>query len=295
VAANGIIVRGTILTAIVVGLLYLALPVGAHAQGTPGTAALQVALRAHGFYQGPIDGVRGSATVAALEAFQRRNGLAVTGRPNQRTHAALGKLGRPRAGARGPHRGAVGWDVAWLEFRLATRGFSPGRIDGRYDGDTDTAVQAFLRSARLGHHCHVGRRVFSALRRAKAARTGVALTWPLEERLLLRSYGIRGNRLHPGVTIAGQFGAGVAAAGSGRVVFADWQPGPNGLVVVLKHRRDTFTMYGHLARIDVRVGQRIPRGAFLGLVGRTGRTRSAALYFEVRVRGATVDPIRALR
>jgi murein DD-endopeptidase MepM/ murein hydrolase activator NlpD len=270
-------------------------PTGAHARGTPGTAALQVALRAHGAYQGPIDGVRGPGTLAALRAFQQRAGVAVTGRPDRRTRLALGRLGRPRVGARRPRVGATGWDVSWLEYRLASRGFAPGRIDGRFDRQTDAALQRFVRFARLGHHCEVGRRVFPALRRARTARPAIRLAWPLDERTVVRRYGIRGGRLHPGMTMAGRFGAGVAAAGTGSVVFADWRPGPHGLVVVLRHRRGVQTVYGHLSRIDVRVGQRIPRGAFLGLVGRTGRTRTTALYFEVSVRGAAVDPIRALR
>jgi murein DD-endopeptidase MepM/ murein hydrolase activator NlpD len=271
-----------------------ALPAVAHARGSPATAALQIALRARGVYDGPIDGVRGTGTLAALRAFQQRAGIAVTGRPDRRTRAALGRLGRPRVGARRPAVGMVGWDVSWLEYRLASRGFSPGRIDGRFDRHTDAALLRFTRFARLGHHCEVGRRVFGALRRTSVVRPRISLVWPLDERTVVRRYGIRGGRLHTGIEIASRFGAGVAAAGTGTVVFADWRPGPQGLVVVLRHRRGAVTVYGHLSRIDVRPGQRVPRGAFLGLVGRTGRARSTALYFEVRVRGAAVDPLRVL-
>lgn len=280
--------------AAIAGFVALALPVAAYARGTPATAALQVALREHGAYQGAIDGVRGAGTIAALRAFQRRADVAVTGRADRRTRAVLGKFGRPRVGARSPNVGAIGWDVAWLEYRLASRGFSPGRIDGRFDRHTEAALLGFTRFARLGHHCEVGRRVFPALRRARTPRPAIALAWPLDERTVVQRYGIRRGRLHRGITLASRFGTGVAAAGTGTVIFADWRPGPQGLVVVLRHGRGVMTVYGYLSRIDVRVGQRIPGGAFLGLVGRTGGTRATALYFEVRVRGAAVDPLGAL-
>ena len=68
-----------------------------------------------------------------------------------------------------------------------------------------------------------------------------------------------------------------------------------GLVVMLKHARGVTTVYGHLARIDVHLGDTIASGALIGLVGKTGRTTVPSLLFEVRVRGAAVDPLTALR
>ena len=53
-------------------------------------------------------------------------------------------------------------------------------------------------------------------------------------------------------------------------------------------------MYAHLSRIDVRVGVRIGRGVRVGLVGATGDATGPHLHFEVRVRGACVNPLRAL-
>jgi peptidoglycan hydrolase-like protein with peptidoglycan-binding domain len=43
-----------------------------------------------GYMPGPIDGIKGSGTAAALRAFQQREGLRVTGRANPETLAALG-------------------------------------------------------------------------------------------------------------------------------------------------------------------------------------------------------------
>jgi murein DD-endopeptidase MepM/ murein hydrolase activator NlpD len=53
-------------------------------------------------------------------------------------------------------------------------------------------------------------------------------------------------------------------------------------------------MLAHLSRVDVSVGQRVEEGAPIGLVGATGRASGPHLHFEVRLRGAAVDPLSAL-
>jgi murein DD-endopeptidase MepM/ murein hydrolase activator NlpD len=54
-------------------------------------------------------------------------------------------------------------------------------------------------------------------------------------------------------------------------------------------------MYAHLSRIDVRVGVWIGQGVRVGLIGATGDATGPHLHFEVRVRGAAVDPRGALQ
>ena len=49
-------------------------------------------------------------------------------------------------------------------------------------------------------------------------------------------------------------------------------------------------MYAHLSRIDVRLGVWIGQGVRVGLIGATGDATGPHLHFEVRVRGASVDP-----
>ena len=258
------------------------------------TAALQVALTARGLYQGPLDGLAGTATVTALTRFQRDAGLPVTGRLDRRTRLALGTLGRPLGGRRALGLGNVGWDVSVAEFRLARLGFVPGRIDGRFDADTRAAVRRFQRYAGLAPDGRLGPRTFRALRRARPARSPVKLAWPLQRRVV-RRFGPSGRTFHPGIDIAAPYAAGIAAAGDGRVVWAGWSPGGLGLVVTIAHGRGVRSTYAHLARVDVRVGQRVVRGALIGLVGWTGEAKRSHLHLEVRVRGASVDPLTVLR
>jgi murein DD-endopeptidase MepM/ murein hydrolase activator NlpD len=286
--------RRAVVASIGVGLLastVLAAP--ASARPRPAIAALQVGLRSRGVYAGAIDGVSDRDTVAAVRRFQRRVGLADTGVVNRRTRLALGRLGRPLAGGRSVGVGSFGWDVSVLEFELARHGFQPGSIDGRFDQQTLQAARRFRRFAGLPEHCLVEPATLRTLRRTELPRVEQALSWPVRGRLV-GHFGVRGARLHPGVDIAAPYGRGVAAAGDGRVVWADRVKGGLGLVVRVAHRNGLESVYGHLSRIDVKLGQRLVRGGWIGLVGNTGRASRPRLYFEVRVRGAAVDPLSAL-
>jgi murein DD-endopeptidase MepM/ murein hydrolase activator NlpD len=78
------------------------------------------------------------------------------------------------------------------------------------------------------------------------------------------------------------------------VAYAGWLDGGWGLLVVVAHRRGVRTMYAHLSRVEVHVGERVQAGWELGRVGATGDASGPHLHFEVRVRGAAVDPVPAL-
>jgi Putative peptidoglycan binding domain/Transglycosylase SLT domain len=145
-------------------LLALAFPAAAFAsRPNPQVAALQVALRAYGLYGGPIDGLRGPATVSGVRRFQRRAGLAVDGKPGPATRRALGPLGGPLFGRRTLRRGSFGWDVSALQFLLARRGeLVP--IDGYFDARTERALRRFQRARHLAADGIVGKRTLAALR-----------------------------------------------------------------------------------------------------------------------------------
>jgi peptidoglycan hydrolase-like protein with peptidoglycan-binding domain len=142
--------RSRRLVACLAVLAALVLPARAHAITNPQIPGLQVALKARGFYHGPIDGIAGPLTAQAVRQFQRRVGIAVDGVAGPVTRSKLGRRGRPLFGQR--HllmRGSRGWDVACLEFFLRSKGFRPGMVDGRYTGRTADAVRRYQRARHL--------------------------------------------------------------------------------------------------------------------------------------------------
>ena len=108
-------------------------------------------------------------------------------------------------------------------------------------------------------------------------------------------YGLRGARFHAGVDLAAALGTPVAAAGSGEVVWAGWRDGGWGNAVMIAHGGGVRSLVAHLSRVDVRVGDRVHAGERVGLAGSTGDASGPHVHFEVRLRGAYVDPMTALR
>jgi murein DD-endopeptidase MepM/ murein hydrolase activator NlpD len=273
-------------------LLPLAVAGPAHAAGSPAVAALQIGLRAKGLYAGTVDGVAGPATARAVRKLQRRAGLTVDGVAGPRTRAALGRYGRPALGSRTLAGRAVGWDVAQLQFLLAWHGFPSGPLDGRFGPRTEGAVRRFQRWAQLARDGVAGPATVAALRTPPAV-SPIPLGWPVQASAT-DGFGPRGDRFHTGLDFPAPAGTQVVAAGAGRVAYADVLRGGWGLVVCVAHANGVRTMYAHLSRIDVALGERVDAGSQVGLVGSTGQSSGPHLHFEVRLRGAAIDPHSAL-
>ena len=279
----------TVLGLLLAAILACALTAPAHAAGDPDIAALQVGLRAHGLYTGSVDGVLGATTTNAVRRLQQARGLAADGVPGPQTRAALGRYGRSAPlGRRTLVLGARGWDVAALQFSLAWHGFPSGPMDGHLGARTQRALKKFQVWAGVRADGRADRSTVAALRRP-IPRSPITLALPVQGPLG-DLYGPRGTRFHSGVDFPAARGTPVTAAGPGRVVFAGSQPGGWGKFVVVEHARGVRTLYAHLSRIEVVVGQRVVTGAPIGQVGASGDASGPHLHFEVFVRGANVDP-----
>jgi peptidoglycan hydrolase-like protein with peptidoglycan-binding domain len=276
------------LVALPLALAALGSPPAAGASRDAGVAALQVALQARGLYAGSIDGVDGPATARAVTRFQYRKGLTADGIPGPATRRALGRYGRHLLGSRPLARGATGWDVAALQFVLAWHGFPSANFDGRLGVHTLRALKRFQRWAGLTPDGVAGPTTLAALRRPQPT-CPIPLVWPVQAPLG-DGFGPRGDRFHAGIDLE----AAVSAAAAGRVAYAGWSNGGWGNLVVVSHGDGVRTMYAHLSTIAVRVGQRVAAGTVIAEVGASGNATGPHLHFEVRVRGAAVDPRSAL-
>jgi len=107
-------------------------------------------------------------------------------------------------------------------------------------------------------------------------------------------FGPRGARFHTGVDFTAPAGTPVVAAGYGCVESAGWNSGGYGNLVVVRHRLGMTSWYAHLAGIAVRPGTCLSAGDRVGSVGATGNATGPHLHFELRVRGAAVDPLTGL-
>jgi len=95
--------------------------------------------------------------------------------------------------------------------------------------------------------------------------------------------------MHEGLDIATAMGTPVRAPADGTVVFNGVEGG-YGHVLVLDHGYGLKSRYGHLSRIDVKVGQKVHRGDYVAAVGNSGRSTGPHLHYEVRVNGVADNP-----
>lgn len=276
-------------TAMAVVLASAAVPAGvARGAVSSDVAALQVALRARGLYAGAVDGIRGPGTTAAVVGFQRRRGLVPDGIAGPATRRALGRRGRPALGRRVLHVRHRGWDVAALQFLLGRAGFASGAVDGVLGARTDGALRRFQAWAGLRVDGLAGPGTIAALRRGPP-RSVLRFAWPVSAPVGDR-FGPRGDRFHTGIDFRAGYGTRVGAAGRGCVTTAGWTEGGYGNLVVIQHRLGMTSWYAHLRSVAVRPGECVVAGRFLGRVGATGHAFGPHLHFELRLRGAAVDP-----
>lgn len=255
-------------------------------------AALQVALRAEGLYSGSIDGVMGPGTSRAVARLQLQRRIAVDGVPGRATRRALGRRGRPLVGSRAIRIGARGWDVAALQFSLGAHGFPSGPVDGGFGARSESALRRFQRWAGLRADGIAGPGTRRALRR-RSPRSPLRFLAPVGGRVG-DAFGPRGAGLHSGIDYPVPSGTPVGAAGRGCVVSAGYDPGGYGNLVVISHRRGVTTWYAHLASVAAVAGRCVVAGSRIGTVGSTGRSSGPHLHFEIRLRGALVDPLTGL-
>lgn len=97
-------------------------------------------------------------------------------------------------------------------------------------------------------------------------------------------------KMHQGIDFTAPKGTPIQATGAGKVIKAEYSSS-FGNHVIIDHGYGYKTIYGHMSKIDVKVGAKVIRGERLGLVGSTGRSTAPHCHYEVHLRGTPVNPV----
>lgn len=126
------------------------------------------------------------------------------------------------------------------------------------------------------------------------AKTGSLKVWPVQgvitDHFGWRIHPVRGtNDFHDGMDMSVPIGTPVVAAAGGEVTYAGYMGG-YGLVVKVDHG-GVVTMYAHLSRAAVSVGESVGAGDVVAYSGNTGVSTGPHLHFTVFSGGTPVDPL----
>ncbi len=117
-----------------------------------------------------------------------------------------------------------------------------------------------------------------------------SFVWPAGGRITQRF-----SWYHKAVDIANRSAPNILAADSGKVVYANCLTWGYGCHVIIDHGNGFRTLYAHLSKLYVSVGQGVARGSALGRMGSTGRSTGTHVHFEVIKNGVYLNPLSILR
>jgi murein DD-endopeptidase MepM/ murein hydrolase activator NlpD len=124
--------------------------------------------------------------------------------------------------------------------------------------------------------------------------------WPVNGKVVQPFGSASASKTDDGINVAAPVGTSVKAAAPGTVIYAGKQIAAFGNYVLLQHDGGFLTAYGHLDRLNVKIGQRVTQGEELGRSGQTGQAEEPQLHFEILYaarredKSAPVDPMTLL-
>ncbi len=118
--------------------------------------------------------------------------------------------------------------------------------------------------------------------------------WPTNGDITSRFWAWRGGHRHKGLDIANNVGTNIQATASGVVIYSGWH-GSYGRKLVIYHGPGLYdasysTVYAHLSRIYVKVGDEVSKGDIIAAMGNTGNSTGPHLHYEVLVGGVPNNP-----
>lgn len=141
---------------------------------------------------------------------------------------------------------------------------------------------------------------FDRYARLRSIALALPLKRPLEGADISSGFGTRVDPFlgrpatHTGIDFRAPSGTPARTVVAGTVIAAGYNGG-YGNCVDVDHGNGVVTRYGHLSKIEARVGERVVAGQKIGRVGSTGRSTGPHLHYEIRIDGEAINPMIYLK
>lgn len=99
---------------------------------------------------------------------------------------------------------------------------------------------------------------------------------------------------HRAFDIAADYNAPINSVGAGMVEFAGRVTDGKGAIVVVDHGDGLKSLYAHMNRINVGIGNTVSAETAIGTVGLTGRTTGPHVHLEIYDNGIQINPASVL-
>lgn len=98
-------------------------------------------------------------------------------------------------------------------------------------------------------------------------------------------------KMHTGIDFGAPTGTPIYATANGKIIRVEHKTTGYGKCVVIEHGGGYQTLYGHMSKIEVKVGQEIRKGEQIGRVGSTGTSTAPHVHYEVIKNGEKINPM----
>lgn len=142
--------------------------------------------------------------------------------------------------------------------------------------------------------------VFEMAKKKEQMLASIPAIQPVSNKDLTRMASGYGNRIdpvyktvkfHAGMDFTAPRGTPIYATGDGKIIQADSKSRGYGKHVRINHGYGYVTLYAHMSKILVKVGQKVKRGDVIGLVGNTGKSVGPHCHYEVRKNDNPINPV----
>ena len=98
-------------------------------------------------------------------------------------------------------------------------------------------------------------------------------------------------QFHDGMDFTAKIGTPIYATGNGKIEKVESSARGYGKYVIIDHGFGYKTLYAHMSKFKVTIGQKVNRGDIIGYVGNTGLSSAPHLHYEVHKHGKKINPI----